>query len=133
MVTAGSNTSELREEARELILDHISEGEYFSAKNIRALGDMGGSLLWGAGWAAFVVPSLGDWTSGIGGYRVDFRPETLVIATVGLCLLVIGRQCFKGIQFRIGNFKAISALPTALALVLANLAVHLIDCHIHSS
>jgi Protein of unknown function (DUF2975) len=77
------------------ILDHISEGEYFSARNIRALSDMGGSMLWGAGWALFLVPALSDWTSGVGGYRVDFRPEPLVIATIGLCVLVLGRLLLR--------------------------------------
>jgi hypothetical protein len=80
------------------ILDRISEGEYFSSGNIGGIGEIGGSMLWGAGWAAFVVPALSDWTAGIGGYRVDFRPETLVIATIGLCLLVLGRLLVRAQQ-----------------------------------
>ena len=77
------------------ILDHISEGEYFSARNIRALADMGGSMLWGAGWTLFLVQALLDWTAGSFGYRVDFRPEPLVIGTIGLCLLVLGRLLLR--------------------------------------
>lgn len=77
------------------ILHHISEGEYFSARNIRALADMGGAMLWGAGWTLFLVQGILDWTSGAGGYRVDFRPEPLVIGTIGLCLLVLGRLLLR--------------------------------------
>ena len=74
------------------ILDQIGKGEYFSPRNIRALGDMGGAMLWGAIWAIFLVPSISAWTGGEGGgYRVDLSSENLVIATIGLCLLVIGR------------------------------------------
>jgi hypothetical protein len=73
------------------ILDRISEGQTFSAANIAGLGEIGTALLTGAAIAAFLVPSLGDWTAGHGGYRADFRPETLVIATIGLCLMVLGR------------------------------------------
>ncbi len=73
------------------ILDHIGKGEYFSARNIRALADLGGSMGFGALWAMFLVPALSDWTGGIGGYRVDFSPELLVMLTIGACLLVIGR------------------------------------------
>jgi len=77
------------------ILDRISEGQYFSETNIRTLGEMGGSMLWGAGWTVFLVPALSDWTAGIVDYRVDFRPEPLVIGTIGLCLLVLGRLLLR--------------------------------------
>jgi hypothetical protein len=73
------------------ILDQIGKGEYFSARNIRALSDMGGSMTIGAFWAALLVPSIGDWTAGIGGYRVDFRPEVIVIFIIGAAIAVIGR------------------------------------------
>ena len=80
------------------ILDHIARGEYFSARNIRALSDMGGSMLFGAGWAAFLVPVIGDWSAGRGGYRVDFSPEVLVIFAIGICLLAIGRLFLRARQ-----------------------------------
>lgn len=73
------------------ILDHIGKGEYFSARNIRALGDMGGSMLWGALWAAFIVPAIAEWTAGRGGYRFALEPEILVIGIIGMSVLVIGR------------------------------------------
>jgi hypothetical protein len=73
------------------ILDQIGKGEYFSARNIRALSDMGGSMTIGAFWAALLVPAIRDWTSGIGGYRVDFRPEVIVIFIIGAAIAVIGR------------------------------------------
>ena len=73
------------------ILDHIGKGEYFSERNIRALADMGGSLAFGGFWAALLVPALSAWTGGIGGYRVDFSPEVLVILTIGGAITVIGR------------------------------------------
>jgi hypothetical protein len=75
------------------ILDQIGKGEYFSTRNIRALGDMGGAMLWGAVWAIFLVPSIIDWTGRAPGrgYSVDLSPETVLIAIIGLCLLVIGR------------------------------------------
>jgi hypothetical protein len=73
------------------ILNHISEGEYFSARNIRALSDMGGSMTIGAFWAAMLVPAISDWTNGIGGYRVNFSPEIIVIFIIGGAIAVIGR------------------------------------------
>ena len=80
------------------ILDHIGKGEYFSARNIRALSDMGGSMTIGAVWAGLIVPALGDWTSGIGGYRVDFSPEVIVIFTIGSAIAVIGRLFLRAQQ-----------------------------------
>src|SRR3569623_965972 len=77
------------------ILDRISEGQYFSAINIRALGDMGGAMAWGAGWTLFLVLAIGDWLTGTYDYRVDFRPEPIVIGTIGLCLLVLGRLLLR--------------------------------------
>jgi hypothetical protein len=73
------------------ILDHIGKGEYFSARNIRALSDMGGAMTIGAVWAALLVPAIGEWTAGRGGYRVDFSPEVLVIFVIGASLSIIGR------------------------------------------
>jgi hypothetical protein len=77
------------------ILDRISEGQTFSSANIVGLGEIGTAMLTGGALAAFLVPSLGDWTAGVGGYRADFRPETLVIATIGLCLMVLGRLLLR--------------------------------------
>lgn len=73
------------------ILDQIGKGEYFSPRNIRALGDMGGSMLWGAIWAAFITPAIAEWTAGRSGYRLALEPEILVIGIIGLAILVIGR------------------------------------------
>lgn len=73
------------------ILDHIGKGEYFSERNIRALAEMGGSMAYGGLWAALLVPSISDWTAGLGGYRTDADPEVLVILTIGGAILVIGR------------------------------------------
>jgi hypothetical protein len=73
------------------ILDRIGKGEYFSPRNIRALGDMGGSMLWGAFWAAFITPAIAEWVSGRAGYRFTLEPEILVIGIIGLSILVIGR------------------------------------------
>jgi hypothetical protein len=73
------------------ILDRISEGNYFSERNIKALSDMGGAMLWGAGWSVFLVLAIADWVHGIYDYRVDVRPEPIVVGTIGLCLLVLGR------------------------------------------
>lgn len=73
------------------ILDHIGKGEYFSARNIRALSDMGGSMLWGAGWAAFLSPAIAEWVAGRYGYTFKLEPEIIVIGTIGLSILVIGR------------------------------------------
>ena len=73
------------------ILDQIGKGEYFSARNIRALSDMGGSMLWGAAWAAFVAPAVAEWVAGRGGYRFTLEPEILVIGIIGMSILVIGR------------------------------------------
>lgn len=73
------------------ILDHIGKGEYFSERNIRALADMGGSMAFGGVWAALLVPAISDWTAGVGGYRTDADPETLVILSIGGAVLVMGR------------------------------------------
>jgi hypothetical protein len=73
------------------ILDQIGKGEYFSARNIRALSDMGGSMTIGAFWAALLVPAIGDWTEGRWSYHVDFRPEVIVIFIIGAAIAVIGR------------------------------------------
>jgi hypothetical protein len=73
------------------ILDQIGKGEYFSARNIRALSDMGGSMLWGAAWAAFVAPAVAEWVAGRPGYRFLLEPEILVIGIIGMSILVIGR------------------------------------------
>jgi hypothetical protein len=80
------------------ILDQIGKGEYFSARNIRALSDMGGSMTIGAVWAALLVPAIGDWTIGAGGYRVDFSPEVIVIFIIGAALAVIGRLFLRAQQ-----------------------------------
>ncbi len=77
------------------ILDRISEGQYFSGQNIKALSDMGGAMLWGAAWTILLVPAIGDWLGGTVDYRVDFRPEPIVIGTIGLCLLVLGRLLLR--------------------------------------
>jgi hypothetical protein len=73
------------------ILDHIGKGEYFSERNIRALADMGGAMAFGGFWAALLVPALSDWTSGVGGYRVNLEPEIIVIFVIGGAVTVIGR------------------------------------------
>lgn len=73
------------------ILDAIGKGEYFSARNIRALADMGGSMLWGAAWAAFLTPAIADWVAGRFGYQFRLEPEIIVIGIIGLSILVIGR------------------------------------------
>lgn len=77
------------------ILDRISEGQYFAARNIKALADMGGAMLWGAGWSVFGLLAIADWVHGIYDYRVDFRPEPIVIGTIGLCLLVLGQLLLR--------------------------------------
>src|SRR5204862_8119527 len=73
------------------ILAQIGKGEYFSARNIRALSDMGGSMTLGAFWAALLVPAIGDWTEGRWRYHVDFRPEVIVIFIIGAAIAMIGR------------------------------------------
>lgn len=80
------------------ILDHISEGEFFSTHNISGIAQLGSRVAWGAGIAIFAVPPILDWTHGVGGYRVDFRPEPLVIGTIGACLLVLGRLLLRAQQ-----------------------------------
>ncbi len=81
--------------AARAILDRISDGEFFSARNISGVAELGSRMVWGAGLALFVIPSVLDWVHGIAGYRVDFRPETLIIATIGLCLLALGRLLLR--------------------------------------
>jgi hypothetical protein len=84
------------------ILDQIGKGEYFSDRNIRALGDMGGAMLWGTVWAIFLVPSIVAWTSGGGGfYRIDPSPEHVVIGIIGLCLRVIARLFLRARRFEV--------------------------------
>lgn len=73
------------------ILDHIGKGEYFSERNIRALSDMGGSMAFGGVWATLLVPSISDWTAGLGGYRTNASPAELVILSIGGAILVMGR------------------------------------------
>ena len=80
------------------ILDQIGKGEYFSTRNIRAIADMGGSMLWGALWAAFIVPAVAEWVAGRGGYRFTLEPEILVIGIIGLSILVIGRLFLRAQQ-----------------------------------
>ena len=80
------------------ILDQIGKGEYFSARNIRALSDMGGSMTIGAFWAALLVPAIADWTSGVYGYRVNFSPEVIVIFIIGAAIAVIGRLFLRAQQ-----------------------------------
>ena len=77
------------------ILDRISEGQFFSARNISGLAELGSRVVWGAGVAIFLVPAILDWSNGVAGYRVDFRPEPLVIGTIGLCLTVLGRLLLR--------------------------------------
>ena len=72
------------------ILDQIGKGEYFSTRNIRALGDMGRAMLWGAFWAAFITPTVAAWVAGEG-YAVTLEPEIVTIGVIGLSLLVVGR------------------------------------------
>ena len=81
--------------AAQRILDRISEGQFFSARNIKGLSDMGGAMLWGAAWSVFLVVAIADWVHGTFDYRTDFRPETIVIGTIGLCLLVLGRLLLR--------------------------------------
>jgi hypothetical protein len=81
--------------AARAILDRISEGQTFSTANVAGLGEIGSAMLSGAAVEGFVVPALSDWTAGSGGYHVDFSPEMLVIATIGLCLLVLGRLLLR--------------------------------------
>jgi hypothetical protein len=52
----------------------------------------------GAVWAALLVPAIGDWTIGAGGYRVDFSPEVIVIFIIGAALAVIGRLFLRAQQ-----------------------------------
>jgi hypothetical protein len=80
------------------ILDRVSEGQFFTAVNIKALADMGGAMLWGAGWSVFLLLAINDWTRGVYDYRVDFRPEPLVIGAIGLSLLVLGRLLLRARQ-----------------------------------
>jgi hypothetical protein len=88
------------------ILDHIGKGEYFSTRNIRALGDMGGSMLWGAFWAAFLAPAIAGWIAGRYGYQFRLEPEIIVIGIIGLSILVIGRLFLRAQQLEadIGAF-----------------------------
>lgn len=84
--------------AARAIVDRISEGQFFSSRNIDGFAELGSRLAWGAGVAIFAVPAILDWSNGIAGYRVDFRPESLVIGTIGLCLLVLGRLLLRAQQ-----------------------------------
>ncbi len=52
-------------------------------------------MVWGAGFAIFAVLAINDWTTGTYDYRIDFRPEPLVIGTIGVCLLVLGRLLLR--------------------------------------
>lgn len=81
--------------AARAILDRIGEGQYFSARNIVGLGEVGMRLTWGAGFAILAVLAVNDWTDGIYDYRVDFRPEPLAIGTIGLSLLVVCRLLLR--------------------------------------
>ena len=81
--------------AARAILDRISEGQYFSVRNISGLSELGARMVWGAGFAIFAVLAINDWTTGTYDYRIDFRPEPLVIGTIGVCLLVLGRLLLR--------------------------------------
>ena len=81
--------------AARALLDRISEGQFFSARNIAGFAELGSRMVWGAGIAIFLVLAIVDWSNGVYDYRVDFRPEPLVIGTIGLCLLVLGRLLLR--------------------------------------
>ncbi|HYE45434.1 MAG TPA: DUF2975 domain-containing protein [Caulobacter sp.] len=75
------------------IFGRVSAGQLFAEANFRDLGEVGSSLLWGAGTSAVLVPFLQMLIDGERGFSgLNLEPETWVIAVVGGFILVLGRM-----------------------------------------
>ena len=75
------------------IFGRVANGELFSKANSEGLAEVGGSLLWGAGASAILVPWIISWIDGeygFSGIRGDL--EVYVVVVIGGAILVLGKM-----------------------------------------
>lgn len=83
------------------LFGRTGEGEVFSVRNLKALRNAGGGLIWAAAASAIIVPTVLSWTTG-DGRGVIWNVNDLALGTgaMGLVLLGLGHVFAEGIRLK---------------------------------
>jgi len=83
------------------LFSRTGEGEVFSDRNLKALRNAGGGLIWAAAASAIIVPSVLSWTTGDGrGILWDINDLALGTAAMGAAILGLSHVLAEGIRLK---------------------------------
>ncbi len=83
------------------LFGRTGEGEVFSARNLKALRNAGGGLIWAAAASAIIVPTVLSWTTG-DGRGVLWHVNDLALGTgaMGAAILGLSHMLAEGIRLK---------------------------------
>lgn len=83
------------------LFSRTGEGEVFSVRNLKALRNAGGGLIWAAAASALIVPTVLSWTTGDGrGFIWHVNDLALGTVAMGLAILGLGHVFAEGIRLK---------------------------------
>ncbi|MFN3913052.1 DUF2975 domain-containing protein [Hyphomonas sp.] len=83
------------------LFSRTGEGEVFSARNLKALRNAGGGLIWAAAASAIIVPTVLSWTTGDGrGILWHVNDLALGTAAMGAAILGLSHMLAEGIRLK---------------------------------
>lgn len=83
------------------LFSRTGEGEVFSDRNLKALRNAGGGLIWAAAASAIIVPTVLSWTTGDGrGILWDINDLALGTAAMGAAILGLSHVLAEGIRLK---------------------------------
>ena len=83
------------------LFSRTGEGEVFSARNLKALRNAGGGLIWAAAASSLIVPTVLSWTTGDGrGFIWHVNDLALGTAAMGAAILGLSHVLAEGIRLK---------------------------------
>lgn len=83
------------------LFSRTGEGEVFSSRNLKALRNAGGGLIWAAAASSLIVPTVLSWTTGDGRFfRWDVNDLALGTAAMGAAILGLSHVLAEGIRLK---------------------------------
>lgn len=83
------------------LFSRTSEGEVFSSRNLKALRNAGGGLIWAAAASSLIVPTVLTWTTGDGRFfRWHVNDLALGTGAMGFVILGLTHVFAEGIRIK---------------------------------